>query len=88
MEPSPEKEQSAPLRKPEQSSPPLGENKVMTIIEEIKSAKPDSVASIVREGSPEVIEMPAGKKRCPKGYSSVSVSNRKMCKKNTTMKKR
>ena len=76
---------SHPLRPP---APEMERsNSVASIIEEIKSAK--EVAPIAAERSGEdVIEMPVGKKRCPKGYSSVSVSNRKMCKKNTTAKKR
>jgi hypothetical protein len=52
-------------------------------IQPVVPQKADSVPA-----GDDMIEMPAGKKRCPKGYSSVSVSNRKMCKKNTTAKKR
>ncbi len=69
---------------------------IASIIEEIKNAKPASDnrddlnenAKPASDNGNDLIEIPVGKKRCPKGYSSVSVSNRKMCKKNTTAKKR
>jgi hypothetical protein len=62
-------------------------------IRPLPSDNKEPVISDKREGSqenriPALIEMPDGKKRCPKGYSATTVSNRKMCKKNITAKKR